>query len=461
MTESLFLNFFQRLASKAYSRSDLKENLIKVNSYLASNLIDNDSKEKLYTSSILLAETNIELYIRIMNSCMENSLYCFNCILVRSSIYLINRKFAGDISSLDINYQKMFLNVISIILNNEMLDQIDIIDSCDSDIILGKDPRVRVSYQKLIQFENKIFEVLNKKYTKKLVESEYDLESTELSNYIRKLNTVYTNFGKCISFSSENYCYSENNSERHLQKRLSSSDYDDKMYYDRSVLLFPLILDIEVVNEKIIISNEGFGNLNNCIFTITYPKNDEKIFKMNVDIPCRKDYVVYIDPPVKTRLLQLFGNEQLKFKFDFIKFDHRYLFSIEKKIGPINEELRKQEKYIVNDFRNNHGNIANNSNNVNQSIGKNVHIEKNNIQQLRESYNELAKLVEESDLEASTKEELETSIKEGIEETNKEYLSISVIEKGIDKMVRLVGVANKLFPVIMKIKDLADNYIPK
>lgn len=461
MTESVFKDFFQKLANIAYTGSDLKTILVRANSHLASNFGDNDSKQDIFVSSIYLAEADIGTYIRIMNFCIENSLYCLNYMFVRSSVYLINKKFAGEVSSLDTNYQQIFRNVISIILKNEILDLIDIVDSCDSKIILGKDIRINTPYQILSQLEDKIFEILNKKYSQKLIESEYDLESTELTNYIRKLNIVYTNFGKCILFSVDSYCHSENNSERYFQSYLSPSDYDNKMYYTHSVLLFPLILDVDVVSEKIIITNEGFGNLNNCIFTIIYPKNYEKIYEISIDIPCKNNDVVYIEPPVKKRLLELFGNEQLEFRFDFTKFNRKYFFSLKKKIGPINEELRKQEKYTVNDFSNNHGNIANYSNNVSQSIGKSVHIEKNNIQQLRESYNELSKLVEESDMESSTKKEFETNIKEGMEETYKEDLNISVIEKGIDKMVKLVGVANKLFPVIMKIKDWVDNYIPK
>ena len=52
MTESVFKDFFQKLASKAYTQSDLKTVLITANKLFASNFRDNNSKEELFLSSI-------------------------------------------------------------------------------------------------------------------------------------------------------------------------------------------------------------------------------------------------------------------------------------------------------------------------------------------------------------------------------------------------------------------------
>jgi hypothetical protein len=456
MTESDFKDFFQRLSRKAYTGSDLKTVLIKANSFLASNFRDNSSKKELFVSSIYLAETDIELYIRIMNLCVENSLYCLNDMFVRSSIYLIDKKYAGNVHSLNNNYQQVFYNVVSIILTNEILDEIDIVDSCDAMIILGKYPKIYAPYKVLTQFEDKIFEILNKKYKTKLIENEYDLESNELINHIRKLDLVYTNFGKYISFSYENYSYSDINSERYFQSHLSPYEYDEQILYKFGILLFPQISEIDVTGKKVIINNDGFGNLENCIFTILHKEKGEKIFTTSIDILCRKNEKVYIDSPVKKTLLGLSGNEHLEFRFNFTKFNREYCFAFKKKIGPINEELDKPVEYSVNyDFRYNSGNIASNANNVSQSI------EKNNIQKLVESYNELAKLIDESNIESSNREEAETNINEAKEEISKEKWNFSKLEKITENLAKLIDPASKAFFLIVKIKEYLEPYIPK
>lgn len=454
MTESDFKDFFQKLANKAYTGSDRKTVLINANSLLASNIGDYNSKNELCVSSIHLAEADIELYIRIMNSCIENSLYCLNYMFVRSSIYLINEKFAGDVYSLNSNYQQIFRNVTKIILDNKILDQIDVVDSCDTVIILGKVPRVYAPYKLLPQFEDKIFEILNKKYIQKLIENEYDLESNELINHIRKLDLVYTNFGKCISFSCDNYCYSEFNNEKYFQNRLSPSQYDEKIYDDFGILLFPQISEIDVTGNKVIINNDGFGNLDNCTFTILHQEKEEKMLEINLKIHYRNNETVYIDSPIKKRLIGLPGNEHLEFRFDFTKFNRKYFFSVIKKIGPINDELNKEGDYIVKyDFSHNSGNFAYNSSNVSQRI------EKNEIQKLRESYKELAELIDESDMEASKKEEVETNIKEIQDEISKENWNPSKIVKLTDNLVKLVGPISKALPYVKGIKDYLLDHI--
>jgi uncharacterized protein YlbG (UPF0298 family) len=456
MIESDFKDFFQKLANKAYTRSDLKTVLITANSLLASNFGDRNLKNELLISSIVLAKKDIELYIRIMNSCIENSLYCMNYLFLHSSIFLIDEKYAGDVSLLYKNHPRIFCNLISIILKNEILDEIDIIDSCDPEFVFGKDPRINVPYKMLTRFEDKIFEILNKKYTQKLIDSEYDLESDDLVNYIMKLDVVYTTFGKYISFTSENYCYSKDNSQKHFRKRFSPFEYDEKMHDERGVLLLPRISEINVTDNKLIISNNGFGNLCNCTFTILYQENKEIIYEENLGILSRNSYPVYIDT-IKRKLLELPGSHHLEFRFDFKKFNRKYFFLFTKRIGPITDELKKSGDFSVSyyDMRNygSIGNVAIDSKDVKQSI---VYTDN---QKLRDSLNELANIIEESDIELPNKEEVKNNINEGLKETYNEKMSFSKILQVSNNLIKLIDPVSKAYPVAVKVMDFVSNYI--
>ncbi|AKB80921.1 hypothetical protein MSBR3_0343 [Methanosarcina barkeri 3] len=455
MIESDFKDFFQKLANKAYTRSDLRTVLVTANSLLASNFGDSNLKNQLFISSIDLAKKDIELYVRIMNSCIENSLYCMNYLFLHSSIFLIDQKYAGDISLIYKNHPRIFYNLISIILKNEILDEIDIIDSCDPELVFGKDPRINVPYKMLTQFEDKIFEILNKKYTQKLIDSEYDLESDDLDTYITKLDIVYTTFGKCISFTSENYCYSKDNSQKHFRNLFSPLEYDEKMR-DRGVLLFPRISEINIIDNKVIISNNGFGNLCNCTFTILYQENKEILHNENFGILSRNNYPAYIDT-IKKKLLELPGHHHLEFRFDFKKFNRKYFFLFIKRIGPIADELKNSGDFSVSyyDMRNygKIGNMAIDSKDVKQSV---VTMD---FQELRDIFNELANLIDESDIEIQNKDEVKTNINEGIKETYNEKMSFSKIAKISENLIKLIDPVSKAYPVAVKVKDFVWNYI--
>jgi len=448
MAESDFKNFFQKLESKAYTGANLKRILINANSMLAPNYGDIALKNDLFISLIYLAKNDIELYIKIMNLCMENSLYCFNRLFVHSSIFLIYKKYSGEVSLFDINDQKIFYNIVSVILQNEILNEIDIVNSCDATIILGKSPNIFVPYKMLTQFEDKIFEILNKKYRQTLIENKFDLESDELINHIRKLDIIYNNFGKSISYSSDDYRYSESNSLRHFKCRLSPSQYDEKISDEFGILMFPLISEIEVLGKKIIIKNDGLGNLDSCNFTIVHKESAKKILETNLRVLRRDSESVYIDTPIKQTLLELPGNNYLEFRLHFKKFNNEYGFTFEKKIGPIQDELDKPMEYSVNyDLRNNNGNIAFNSNNVSQTIVK------NDIKEFIECYNKLAELIDKSDMSTTKKEEAKTNIDEAIKETSKEKWDFSRLEKITGNLATLVGVGSKIYPAVEKIKD--------
>lgn len=455
MIESDFNDFYKKITSKAYNQLGVKEVLIKTNSFLLSHSNEVDYKEKLFLSSIDLAKSDIELYIRIMNLCIEESLYCLNYLFFQSSVYLIDKQYSRDIYSLDSNYQKILSNTINIVINNKLLDEIDVPDSSEMAIVFGRVQRISIPRQIFSDFEDKIFEILNKKYTKKLLENKYGLEPDELTVIVRKLNIAYTNFGKCISFSCDNFCFSPQNSENHFHKQLTSSNYDGELFNKYGILLFPLVSDVDITNNKIIIPNDGFGNLDNCCFTVVDPKTNRQIFDFNINIQCMRSENVYIDD-FKDILILLPSNDHLEFKFNFKKFDNEYCFSIKKKIGPIKEELNKQVGYSVNyDLSNNSGNIAFNANNVKQSI------KVNDTQSLRECYKELAKLVDETDMEIHEKEEVEQNVKEAQQELSKEDWNPSKILQLTDKIVKIVGFASKAFPVIMKIKEYLDPYVTK
>lgn len=454
MIESDFKDFFQKLANKAYTGSDLKTVLVTANSLLASNFGDSNLKNQLFISSIILAKKDIELYIRIMNSCIENSLYCLNYLFLHSSIFLIDEKYAGDVSLFYKNHPRIFCNLILIILKNEILDEVDILDSCDPVLVFGKDPRINVPYKMLTQFEDKIFEILNKKYIQKLVDNEYDLESDDLVNYIMKLEVVYTIFGKSILFTSDNYCYSKINSQSHFQKSFSPLEYDQKMYDERGVLLFPRISEINIIDNKVIISNNGFGNLCNCTFTIVHQENRELMYKDNLGILSRNNYPAYIDT-IKKKLLDLPGSHHLEFRFDFNKFDRKYFFLFIKRIGPITDELKKSGDFSVSyyNIEHNSGNIAINSKDVKQGI---VYTD---IQKLRDSLNELADILEESDIEIPIKEEVKNNINEGLKETYNEKMNFSKILQVSNNLIKLIDPVSKAYPVAVKVMDFVSNYI--
>lgn len=456
MIESDFKDFFQKLASKAYTRSDLKTVLVTANSLLASNFEDSNLKNQLFISSIFLAKKDIELYIRIMNFCIENSLYCMNYLFLHSSIFLIEEKYAGDGSLLYKNHPRIFCNLVLIILENEILDEIDILDSCDPVLVFGKDPRINVPYKMLTQFEDKIFEILNKKYTQKLIDSEYDLEPDDLVNNIMKLDVVYNTFGKCISFTSDNYCYSKINSQNHFRKLLSPLEYDEKMYDELGVLLFPRISEINVTDNKVIISNNGFGNLCNCTFTILHQESNKTMYEDNIGILSRNSYPAYIDT-IKKRLLELPGSHHLEFRFDFKKFNRKYFFLFIKRVGPLTDELKKSGDFSVSyyDMRNygKIGNMAIDSKDVKQSVVT------TDFQELRDIFHELANLIDESDIEIQNKDEVKTNINEGIKETYNEKMSFSKIAKISENLIKLIDPVSKAYPVAVKVKDFVWNYI--
>lgn len=462
MTVSIFNDFFERIINNVYTGSDQKSLINKANSYLASNTLDTNSKKELLESSIDLAKNDIELYVRIMNLCVKNSLYCMNNIFLLSSLHLINKKYAGEIPSQDHNYQKMFDNVVMIIINHEILEEIDIIDSSET-IIIGKDPRIRVPYQKLSLYKQKIFELLNLKYARKLLDTKFNFESNELINNIRKLNFIYTNFGKHIPFSSDCFCYSKINTDRYFQSDLSPQDYDEKMF-DLGFFLFPLISEIKIVNEKIIVNNEGFGNLVDCDFKIVYPPEKKILYEIKINIECLKDKDIYIEKPVQNELSTLQRNDYLEFKFNFEKFEQRYVFSFKKQIGFIIEELKKGSDRMVlencfndntNSFNNISGMFAPNSKNLTQNlVNNNINIEK-----LRGSYDKLAKLIDESDMESSMKEEAETNIKEIQEEISKDNWSVPKVLKSTDNLANLMGSFSKVLTYVKGIKDYLLDYI--
>lgn len=461
MTESIFKGFYKKIASNVYTGSDLKTVLINANSYLASNKRDINSKKELLESSIYLAKNDIGLYIRIMNLCVENSLYCFNYIFLLSSVYLIDKTYAGKIPFQDQNYQKMFDNIILIIIYHEILEEIDILDTSET-IIIGKDPRIQVSFQRLPQYKHKIFELFNKKYTLKLLDTKYDLESNELINTIRKLNFVYTDFGKHIPFSPDRFCYSERNMKKNFESYLSKTDYDKKMY-EFGFLLFPLISEIDVTNDKIIVTNEGFGNLVDCDFSIIY--QDRLLYKTKVDVDCLTVKSIYIEKTLQKELSYLPLNDDLEFRFNFEKFERRYVFSFKKKIGLINEELNKRGGWNMvikdsfnnnsNSFNNNSGIFAPNSKGITQNLVNNIDIEK-----LRESYSEFARLIDESDMEKTTKEEAEKNIKEIQDELSKDNGNLSKIVTLTGNLVKLASPFGKLLPYAIELKNYLLDHLP-
>ncbi len=453
MTETVFRDFFKKIASSAYTGLDIEHFLVKANGFLAAGLVDNNSKKDLFESSIELGETDIELYLRIMNFCKKNSLNHVNCILMRSSIYFLSNIYKEDISTLDRTYQQILCNVISIIMSNNLLEEIDIVvASSETMISLGKYPSIDVPCGIFSKYENKMFEIFNDKYTKKLLENEYSLESIELINIIRKINFVYTNFGRHISFSSKNYSYSESNSRKHFHSNLSPFDYDEQIYKKCKILLFPLISEIEISGEEIIFKNTGFGNLEKCNFKIIITRTNQIIDETSYDINSMGEDKYYITDTRKNIIRNLNLNENLDFRFEFEKFSRKHAFSFYKKIGMLKAEFDKPgDVYILKDsFNNNVGQQVNiNSSNVTQKmISYSVDIEK-----LRKSFNELAELIDESDMAEPIKEEAKSNTNEAIQETTKEKWDSSKLIKIVNNLATLVGASDKLLSAVGKIKD--------
>lgn len=458
MTETVFKDFFKRIASSAYTGSDMEHFLVKANNFLAAGLVDNNSKKELFESSIQLGETDIELYMRIMNFCKDNSLHCVNRILMRSSIYILSEIYEEDISTLDRIYQQIFCNVISIIMRNKLLEEIDIIlDYSETMITLGKYPSIDVPCGILTEYENKMFELFNEKYTQKILKSEYNLESIELINTIRKINFVYINFGRNIPFSIKDYCYSKKNSNKYFKRDLSPFDYDEQIYNDYKILLFPLISEIEMSGEEIIVKNTGFGNIENCNFQIIFPHADKDNYELVIDnINSMEEIKIYIDNTRKNIIRNLDPNVDLDFRFEFEKFSRRHAFSFKKKIGMLKTELDKpKDLYMIKDsfinsFNNSGSQQVNiNSSNINQkTISYTVDIEK-----VRKSFNELAELIDESDMAEPDKEEAKTNISEAIQETTKEKWNFSKLVSITNHLTILVGATDKLLSAVVKIKD--------
>lgn len=458
MTETVFKDFFQKIASNAYNGLDIGRFLVKANNFLNVGLVDNNSKKELFESSIKLGETDIELYMRIMNFCKDNSLHCVNRIIMRSSIYILSEIYDENISTLDRIHQQIFCNVISIIMRNKLSDEIDIIlDYSETMITLGKYPSIDVPCRILTKHENKMFELFNEKYTKKILKAEYNLESIELINTIRKINFVYNNFGKNIPFSIKDYCYSEKNSNRYFKRNLSPFDYDEQIYDEHKILLFPLIPEVEISGEEIIVKNTGFGNIKNCNFQIIFPNADQDDYGSVIDIiNSMGEKKFYIDDTRKNIIRNSDPNEDLDFRFEFEKFSRKHAFSFKKKIGMLKAELDKpRDLYVIKDSFNNSFNNSGsqqvniNSSNINQkTINYTVDIEK-----VRKSFNELAELIDESDMAESVKEEAKTNISEAIQETTKEKWNFSKLVSITNRLTILAGATDKLLSAVVKIKD--------
>lgn len=396
-----------------------------------------------------LFDEDIELYIRSMNYVIEKSLYELEILFLEVAISKLN-SFADLHNGLF--RIKLLRNIAKILLNCQLRDYLDI--TLSRKFIIGKNDTKLISYKDLEKDELvNLLNFVKDKYIEILTKNICDIDETQISEYINKLNTVYVDFEMCnsiprnmILFSLNDFSYSQKNIELLFSNipRISHTEYDTEMFNKYGLLLLPYIGDIKISNKKLTFLNDGFGVLENGTLHIL-STNDSIHSSYKVPItPPQKEGAVYLD--LTSILKNLDPNGSIIFKIIFEKIGKKYTFVFRRTVGNLIDLSKSEQGDAMNKISITTGNINGNGTIINVGSENPIVSTLNSMIELDEL---IQQLKDNSLLEHA--EQLENARKSN--DVNQIQSILNNLKNAVSGSAEIVGMASKINLIIDTLKN--------
>ena len=423
---------FTKILEERYKGFDLDSSLFRLESIISSNNSNAKYRQVVIDNVLNIAKRDFEFYVRIMNWTIQNSTICLSYFFMKSALKQIRKESDGNVDKLfsigdNCLWTQLFYNCIRVIVNNRLIGEVDISVSAEN-ILIGKESKSIVPTTYLEKNKVQILDLLHDKYVQILIDSESEPNDIELSNSISKLNRVYQYYTDFKIYDVIDMVYSQDNAEQYLlENNLKPNRYDELLFEKHGLLLFPLIKSIKVKDGKLSISNEGYGSLANCKFSINY--NGKSIFNKEIEIKNDGTYDICIEDELKSEIQNIDSNDKIDFCFLFQKFNRTYRFSISKEVWDIKESLSKKGNGNMNtNYITNYGNMAvGNNASISNSTGVKIDLNNEEMQELIVKLGTIIENVDNLDIETSKKIQIKSKIEQALDETKKINADISLI----------------------------------
>ncbi|AKB25865.1 hypothetical protein MSMTP_2396 [Methanosarcina sp. MTP4] len=435
---------FQRMLEDRYKGLALDDLALELDEIVSNNISNSDYRSLIIEKMSNVANKDIDFYVRLMNWTIENSTICLSYLFMKTTMKLIVKNYAGRVDELNSVWMRLFYNCVWIIVNNRLIEEVDL-STPTGNIVVGKDLKSIVSITFIENYDVDILDLLEEKYTKLLIESEY--EPDDIGSIISKLNRVYQHYTDFKIKDVVQMVYSNDNVERYLpyKTNLKPNNYDELLFEKYGYLFFPLITDVTIKDGKISFVNDGYGSLSNCNLFINY--NDKCLFNKEVEIENYKTYHIYIEDDLEKEIQNISSNDKIDFYFIFKKFGGTYKFIVSKDIWILKEGLSKKEDINVTYIGNNYGHVGNNYGNnsfVSNSTGTTIQLNSEHKNELIITLSKVIENVDDLDVETSEKVKIKNTIKRALDELEKVNSDISLVKNFIQESGILLQNVSKI-----------------